>query len=900
MKSTFNSPKKSILFSLSLAFLAFTGNAQVSANFSQMTNAPLLKKISMYSTTIGSIDDYYRRNDRDFTKILPLHASTYRLDLAMGKDDCWADRIVEGTAENRTYNFKELDNWTAKCKSNKVMPYMNWCYIPNPFQVGNDQAFRDLNENIPNWQTHWGNMHADLAAHMKQTGIGAMYHEIYNEPDLGEFFWNVLNNKNYFIAFLERNDFTLRYNEMYKAAAQGVRRGNADAIVGGPALAVAEIYAGGFLDYVKGNNLPLDFFSMHQYRDSGPWPGRINSIRTALKDKGFSTVPLHMSEYNFSELPWNDNSFWGHRAAGARHALNQVKEISEQFQDVQMWHWAMFLNASNTGLGLVDYDGKKKAVYNAMKIFADMPVERYTLDIADGEIAGLASRTAEKGALVVWNNNIDNGKNIQIKLSQMPFSSGEVKVYRIDKTHASSYDNAPEELVAETTIQHGFADYTWSGNIPAEGVIYITYIKSGSSVRDFHPEDQFVSIGNFIKPHYFYYDRGKTFWNHFDEKNWTAYVGSGNEAGGMVAPVGVEADNLPAIIQFNGLLNGNPSVTGANSTVGVQIDFRTGGNFSKSVLFHGGIYNSGRSWSLPWGKGGQLNEAKQVDLSNFNVKLSDYAPAGWDGRVIITTLVQDCGANVRLTTKMNSGVQLVQEPYTGTPIAIPGTVEAENFDKGGEGLAYHDNEPENKTTVYRSEGVDIEACKEGGFNLDYSVAGEWTEYTVNVNSSGSYVMDARVGSMLGGTFHLEMDGTIITGPLTVPATGDWQNWVSVLKDVTLSAGNHILRFYVDQAEFNTNKFVFTKGSITGLDTPEASNKIEIFPNPAKDQVVFNSGTQTIQKISFSDMNGRVVYESDEPFTGTKLVSTSHLSTGIYQVKITGTGLQTVQKLVIGN
>ena len=35
-------------------------------------------------------------------------------------------------------------------------------------------------------------------------------------------------------------------------------------------------------------------------------------------------------------------------------------------------------------------------------------------------------------------------------------------------------------------------------------------------------------------------------------------------------------------------------------------------------------------------------------------------------------------------------------PYTGTPIAIPGAFEAENFDKGGEGIAYHDTTPGNQ------------------------------------------------------------------------------------------------------------------------------------------------------------------------------------------------------------
>src|SRR6266480_1905741 len=54
------------------------------------------------------------------------------------------------------------------------------------------------------------------------------------------------------------------------------------------------------------------------------------------------------------------------------------------------------------------------------------------------------------------------------------------------------------------------------------------------------------------------------------------------------------------------------------------------------------------------------------------------------------------------------GTGTVPTPYTGTPIAVPGSFEAENFDLGGEGVAYHDNTPGNQGGNYRlTEDVDI-------------------------------------------------------------------------------------------------------------------------------------------------------------------------------------------------
>ena len=49
----------------------------------------------------------------------------------------------------------------------------------------------------------------------------------------------------------------------------------------------------------------------------------------------------------------------------------------------------------------------------------------------------------------------------------------------------------------------------------------------------------------------------------------------------------------------------------------------------------------------------------------------------------------------------------VKEPYSGTPIAIPGILEAENYDKGGQGVSYNDADLINNGAAYRTDGVDI-------------------------------------------------------------------------------------------------------------------------------------------------------------------------------------------------
>ncbi len=147
-----------------------------------------------------------------------------------------------------------------------------------------------------------------------------------------------------------------------------------------------------------------------------------------------------------------------------------------------------------------------------------------------------------------------------------------------------------------------------------------------------------------------------------------------------------------------------------------------------------------------------------------------------------------------------------QSPYT-VPFAINATgtttIEVENYDKGGEGVAYHDAEAADLGSGYRTtDGVDVEAATDtgGGYAIGHVRAGEWTEYTVNVATTGKYDIGVRFASAYaGGQVHVELSGTNVTGGLALNSTGGWQTWQTFFaRGVTLNAGqNQILRLGID-------------------------------------------------------------------------------------------------------
>ena len=164
---------------------------------------------------------------------------------------------------------------------------------------------------------------------------------------------------------------------------------------------------------------------------------------------------------------------------------------------------------------------------------------------------------------------------------------------------------------------------------------------------------------------------------------------------------------------------------------------------------------------------------------------------------------------------------LVPSPYTGTPIAVPGSFEAENFDLGGEGVAYHDNTPGNQGGVYRlTEDVDIIVSSDalgGGYVVNNFETGEWLAYTINVAASAQYNIEIRASSEFANSaFHVEIDGQDVTGPIIVPNTGGWSafQWVGK-QGVPIAAGKHVLKIFADQQYFNLNSIRVTAAQAPG-------------------------------------------------------------------------------------
>ena len=148
----------------------------------------------------------------------------------------------------------------------------------------------------------------------------------------------------------------------------------------------------------------------------------------------------------------------------------------------------------------------------------------------------------------------------------------------------------------------------------------------------------------------------------------------------------------------------------------------------------------------------------------------------------------------------------------GAPMTIPGVITLEDFDAGGEGVAYHDNNTGNNGGKYRpSEGVDIDFSRNegGGYQVGWTETGEWMNYTVVVKTTGYYTTNILAGSERSdGVVHLEFDGVDVTGQLKMPNTGNYHKRQNITTSVYLTKGTHVMRFFVDHEGFDVKSVTF--------------------------------------------------------------------------------------------
>ena len=176
--------------------------------------------------------------------------------------------------------------------------------------------------------------------------------------------------------------------------------------------------------------------------------------------------------------------------------------------------------------------------------------------------------------------------------------------------------------------------------------------------------------------------------------------------------------------------------------------------------------------------------------------------------------------------------------------AIPGKVQCEFYDQGGEGIAFHDSDTTNSGsgglnpadgtylnefrmhepvdisyTKFRDPAIDnnlynfIEPVKNQLY-VGWTSPGEWTKYTVKVTKAGTYQVGIMYTSNQNGKISVSVNDKDETGPLLIPSTAvaaetvpwrQWHHWnyIGQIARIDLKAGIQTITLHtVDIGQMN--------------------------------------------------------------------------------------------------
>lgn len=192
----------------------------------------------------------------------------------------------------------------------------------------------------------------------------------------------------------------------------------------------------------------------------------------------------------------------------------------------------------------------------------------------------------------------------------------------------------------------------------------------------------------------------------------------------------------------------------------------------------------------------------------------DYTPAKMGNIPLKAILVADDGQEY--TRYGSVTVVSARAPYGS--YSIPGTFQAENFDKGVEGSAFHDVDYTNSgNQSYRTDcGVDISSGNSSKV-ISHTETGEWVEYTVNVKNDGyfSYEITTTSGvddAVISLSVKTDSGYVDITDKLSVPCfkRNAWTKYQAIYGRTIapLTTGKQVIRLNIDKGGAYIDKMTF--------------------------------------------------------------------------------------------
>lgn len=282
--------------------------------------------------------------------------------------------------------------------------------------------------------------------------------QCFNEPDIPAFFMSNLPES----AVAVRSE---AYNKMYAGFERGIRRASEKLTLGGPCLAYNLDFLKQFLNFVKTNDLRLDFISMHNY---GTSPELLNNgedfsvehnvkkqknYLAAIRDAGFQHTPIIVDEWGMASCGFHNRTQCPHFLARetemmAAYFIKLIHAfIREDFKIEQL-----MICLSGQHEMTEDFSGFRnfftlnfiaKPIYNAYRMASELGEDFLAAEYENEHLAVLPTRKEDGQYAVLLTYAAEHFQdNLPAVEETLTFPDAEGKtfeIYCIDRLHTNPY-----------------------------------------------------------------------------------------------------------------------------------------------------------------------------------------------------------------------------------------------------------------------------------------------------------------------------------------------------------------------------------------------------------------------------------------------------------------------------
>lgn len=654
-------------------------SADITVDFSKRDGSisQNVKKIDMFSPTWNFLKgaglDYGSLDSLKYMK--ELKSEAMRVDMMFGNGGIGQNSYTQNgivDTDNAWYKVNTLTDYLGR---GGALPYFIMVGIPSYAQAdgGNAKSYPDM--------AKYTEFCRNTAKYFKDNNRRIIY-ETWNEPDL--------NATSYWTSGMPL------FVDTSVAATKAFKEGDPDAYVAELGLCWPVTFCKDYVSSIEGTlwdyymqksaeaGNHIDAFTWHYYGDSS---ANMEGCKKHKEDFSYykeavrEAINKDNEKYDLYTMTQHCTEF--SPAATGSGIVVQTGLIPKLYKaidyvlettDISRFSWASYLMSE---FYLIDpYSWKKSPVFYVLWSYGRLPLSPVEVVAGDGIKDTFGWETgvdSKRAGAVIYNKtlndtytvsgstykqNAKDSRDVSVKLTGVPFTAKNAKIYLIDNEHVSYNTETSEPyLVMDLSGDKVKNDVVIDLKIPGNAAMYIELDDGdGQSETDFENELK----KHIVRKDYYYEQRADLMpYSDIHENSFEVSLGMlGHETGKTAITVTLDDMKDFEKLAFDYNIYGDMSGAAKTKALGVRVDYHTSNgyitsadyywrNFKDGFLYKG--WGTGEKAAYSTGFGSDLN-------GTFNIPLMEKSPVGWDGRIMLTFYMKDCGKNASAVIRAN-GIQ---------------------------------------------------------------------------------------------------------------------------------------------------------------------------------------------------------------------------------------------------